>query len=220
MARNYGRNSMIGKTYDIEAVEQGNKHNSSFILLEDKYRPAIEDSIYARLLNFELVHETEQPKEKTSNFEIQDKREQDALKTEVLASMLIDEYYETGIVNPSENFFKTWHSQDNIGAMNALSSLFYKNYSMNTKNVNVLVGILHILSHMAYEEANPLGCLIALSALSHKNLEIKEFALKCYENWGTSGNLEVISKLRACDFAVPWLREYADAVIEELERCL
>ncbi len=133
----------------------------------------------------------------------------------VLSSMLSQEDFESGIINPSERYFVSEFKDSPVSAMNELMVLFMNNYQLGRKNSHILVGILHLLSHMDYEEIYPSGQAMAISGLSYSNNEVQEFAIKCFENWD---NKDGILKLRAIQFNSKWLQEYANEVIEELER--
>lgn len=72
---------------------------------------------------------------------------------------------------------------------------------------------IHERLRYSYDQVYPIGQLVALSAIGHKNKEVAEFGIKCYENWG---HPEGVEKLKATSFSTPWLREYADQVIADL----
>lgn len=131
----------------------------------------------------------------------------------ILSSMISCEDFETGISNPSEKYFEDLLKKDRLSALNGISSLFLNNYTPQTTKARILVGLLHIVSHFDYESVYPAGQMMALCALSHVNREVAEYGIKCYENWG---NRDGIEKLQAVCFSTPWLKEYADEVIEQL----
>ena len=70
----------------------------------------------------------------------------------ILESMFESEFYETGISNPSEKYFLKWFYDDPMAAMNGLTKIFWDNYLLEGRRVNVLLGVLHILSHMRYSQ--------------------------------------------------------------------
>ena len=131
----------------------------------------------------------------------------------MLASMLSTETFETGISNPSEKYFIELIKKDRDAALNGINKLFMDNYSTNLHQTNILVGILHILSHLSYTDVYPIGQTIAICAFSHKNSEVEEFGIKCFENWE---HKDGINKLKAIKFNSKWLQEYAEDVIKEL----
>ena len=131
----------------------------------------------------------------------------------VLSSMLESEDFETGISNPSEKYFRKLLDKNAIASMNSLSTLFMNNYSIDGRKTNVLIGVLHILSHLNYLNVYPRGQMMAMCALNHKNKHVAEYGIKCFENWGHPDGIE---KLNAVQFAATWLQEYAQDVIDEL----
>lgn len=134
-------------------------------------------------------------------------------KMAILSSMLDCEDFEPGIVNNSEHFFKKFFEEDSLSALNGISALFMNNFSCDSKKVHRLVGTLHIVSHMEYTEVYPSGQMMAISALSHENRQVSEYGIKCFENWGHPDGVE---KLKAIKFSTPWLQEYANDVIDEI----
>ena len=130
-----------------------------------------------------------------------------------LSALLENEIYENGIRNPSEIFFCELLKGNRLEALNAISVIFLSNYSTNTKKVGIAVGILHMLSHLYYEQVYPTGQFLALSAISHRDIELAEYGIKCFENWG---NIDGIEKLKAVHFPTGWLQEYANQVICDL----
>ena len=81
-------------------------------------------------------------------------------------------------------------------------------------NVNLVVGILHIISHFDYEKVYPQGPTIALAALNINNPEIKECAVMAYENWS---HVDSLSILKAIKVSETWLQEYINQVIKDIE---
>ncbi len=133
--------------------------------------------------------------------------------TTVLASMFQSEDFETGVTNPSEKYFHELMKDEQMSLFNALQFLFLNNFSLDGRKIKVLIGILHIISHMRYEEVYPLGQSMAIMALTHSNNEVAEFGVKCFENWAHPDGIE---KLNAVRFSTQWLQEYANEVIAEL----
>lgn len=130
-----------------------------------------------------------------------------------LKALLEDEVCESGIENPSEVFFRKLFENNPLEALNAISTVYMDNYDVDTKKVSVAVSILHLISHLEYNQVYPTGQMMALTAIQHKDKELAEYGIKCYENWGNSDG---IVKLKAVRFATDWLQEYADQVIADL----
>ena len=135
------------------------------------------------------------------------------ISVQCLISMLASEECETGISNPSETFFVSLLKANPINALNVLSTVFMNCYSLEPKKISVLVGTLHLISHLDYEQVYPIGQALAIVAIGHKNPEVAEYGIKCFENWK---HLDGIEKLKAIRFSTKWLQEYADDVIAEI----
>ena len=132
----------------------------------------------------------------------------------ILSAMYENEVFETGIVNPSEKYFIEEYAKDAIGVINTLNLLFWNNFEAIGRKSNNLIGVLHTISHLNYEDLYPIGVSIAVGALNHRNQEVCEYAIKCFENWN---HPDGVKKLKTVQFAFKWLEEYASAVIEEID---
>ena len=135
------------------------------------------------------------------------------ISVQCLISMLASEDCETGISNPSEAFFMDLLKANSINALNVLSTVFINCFSLEPKKISILVGTLHLISHLDYEQVYPTGQALAIAAIGHKNAEVAEYGIKCFENWK---HPDGITKLKAIKFSTKWLQEYADDVIEEI----
>jgi len=137
----------------------------------------------------------------------------EAYNMTAIASLLATEVHEVGIANPSEHAFHNLFMKNKQATMNSLLKTFMDYYSL-TKHTNVIVGILHILSHYNYDEVYPIGQSIAMNSLIFNNDEVVEYAIKCFENWNSKDGIE---KLKAMRFNTNWLQDYVNQVIEEYE---
>jgi len=131
-----------------------------------------------------------------------------------LKSMLTSEISESGVVNLSEEYFGKMIDEDHRLALNLVNKIFMDCISTNNREYNLLVNVLHLLSHFDYQKVYPWAQTMAIAALGHKNAEVRDYAIKCYENWK---NPDGIKNLKAVKFNEEWLQEYANAVIKELE---
>lgn len=133
----------------------------------------------------------------------------------ILSANFENEYFESGIINPAEKFFIHEYQKDSLGALNTLNKLFWDNYSMDGRKINNLLGGLHTISHMSYNEIYPIGVSMAVGAITHTSSEVAEYGVKCFENWNHPDGIE---KLKAVKFSSAWLNEYAIEVIKELKQ--
>jgi hypothetical protein len=132
----------------------------------------------------------------------------------VLESMLLNELCESGVANPSEDYFNTLLDENELKALYCINLISWRNMGTRPRQISIIIGALHLLSHFDYEDVYPIGQTIAVAALSHKCDEVCEYALKCFENWG---HCDSIDKLKSIRFSTNWLQDYANDIIRELE---
>ncbi|MED4225666.1 hypothetical protein [Neobacillus cucumis] len=58
------------------------------------------------------------------------------------------------------------------------------------------------------------GQTIALAGLSNRSVEVKEYAVRSFENWGSPDCIEILDGV---DCGETWLQEYINQVILVLE---
>lgn len=83
-------------------------------------------------------------------------------------------------------------------------------YLPNYGNYHIMCGLIHALSHFEYKDVCPQGPILALALFSHKDIEVKEFSLKAFENWKAK---ESVTYLEETTLEVEWLNEYRKSVI-------
>jgi hypothetical protein len=128
-----------------------------------------------------------------------------------LKAMLQEEVTESGIINPSENIIESLYSEDKQKTNMLLNKLFIENFH----SPHIVVGVLHIISHFDYDLVSPEGQTMAIAALSHKDVEVKEYGVKCFENWQHKDGVMVLEQIKAHE---GWLQNYINLVIHDLKR--
>ncbi len=129
----------------------------------------------------------------------------------VLKEILENDHFESGIESNFERFIRKTLKNKNLDIKNLINVLMLQGFS----NDLMLLALLKTMSHFAYYELYPQSMTIAMACLSHKNVEIKECVIGCFENWATHeclGILKTFSK-----FEEIWLNEYITQVISDLE---
>lgn len=129
-----------------------------------------------------------------------------------ITSMLRNEDFECGIQNQSEYYFRKCLMKNKDETLYKTLSAFINNFHSN--NSHIIVGFLHIVSHLEYKQVLPTGQSIAIMALNYNDSEVQEYAIKCFENWG---EIDGIKMLEAVKFTDKWLGDYAKNVIEDLK---
>ncbi|PFD55831.1 hypothetical protein [Bacillus thuringiensis] len=125
-------------------------------------------------------------------------------------NMIRNDTFESGYSSSSEEFVKSVLKINPIQTKEELNSIFLKNFH----DEKILIGILHIISHIEYEDIFPQGQTIALAALSHRDIEVREYAIRSFENWGNGASLPILKNVA---FSEKWLQDYVDEVISDLE---
>lgn len=129
----------------------------------------------------------------------------------VLSNCLSDDVFIDGESSQTEKFMLDRISE--FGAestMSLLMEFFKKNYS----NVHFTCGILHALSHMPYESVGISGEYMAIAAFQHKDIEVREFALKAFDSWKSKESLLFLESIN-CD--LPWMQEYLVEIIANIK---
>lgn len=124
---------------------------------------------------------------------------------------IIDEQnFEYGYESEADEFIRDMMNQNRSVTKEWINSIFIENF----ENSKITVAILQILSHMEYFEVIPQGPTMAIAGFSHNSLEVRETAIRAFENWGTK---ESLSALKSVKFDEPWMQEYQGKVIADLE---
>lgn len=85
------------------------------------------------------------------------------------------------------------------------------------RNVEIATGILRTIAHLDWTQMSPQGATMALAALSHANVEVREAGVRAFENWGTPEYLDMLKSLHCPE---SWLQDYITRVVQDLEEAL
>jgi hypothetical protein len=127
-----------------------------------------------------------------------------------LKAMLQEEITESGITNPSEEIVESLYFEDKQKANILLNKLFLENFH----DLHIIIGVLHIISHFDYDFVSPEGPTMAIAALNHKNVEVREYGVKCFENWQHKDGIRILEQIKANE---RWLQNYINLVIRDLK---
>jgi hypothetical protein len=134
----------------------------------------------------------------------------DAKQYTRLKAMLQEEIAESGMVNPSEKIVESLYSEDEQKTNVLLNELFIENFH----NPHIVVGVLHIISHFDYDLVSPEGPTMATVALTHKDVEVREYGVKCFENWRHKDGIRALEHIKMDE---SWLQNYINLVIRDLK---
>lgn len=129
--------------------------------------------------------------------------------TENFLNMLRNDIFEAGYSSSSEIFFKSMLEKDSADTKKWLNTVYLNNFY----DVKVLVGILHIISHLDYETVFPEGQTMAVASLMHQDIEVREYALKAFENWAHPDSLKILESIKCEE---KWLQDYLEDIISDL----
>lgn len=130
-----------------------------------------------------------------------------------LVKLIRESEFEFGYDNPVDSFLHDRLNENALVTKEWVNSLFVANYS----DVQVATGILRVIAHFDYHEFSPQGPTIALAALTHKSLEVRECGIRTLENWGTLDCLDIIKTIKCHE---EWMKNYVHQVILDLEESL
>jgi hypothetical protein len=102
-------------------------------------------------------------------------------------------------------------------ARNAMATREWLNQVFNDHfhDVSVIVGILRAIAHLEYQEVFPAGPTMAVAALAHDDVEVRECGIRAFENWESPDALVILESLRCEE---PWLQDYLELVIADLKK--
>ncbi len=133
----------------------------------------------------------------------------DPLLTRKFLSIIDDDIFEFGYISKSEIFIKNLIKNNPSEIKLWLNEIFLKYFN----DVNTTTAILHVISHLEYEIIKPTGPTIAIAATRHKDVTVRDCAIRAFENWGPCS----LIYLKSLHFEEKWLMDYMNQVITDLE---
>lgn len=130
------------------------------------------------------------------------------LTGQLIASIRTEEF-EFGVLSNAETIVERELKRNGLETRNWLNQLFVTYFG----DTRVLIGLLHLIGRFKEFEMHPQGLTMALAALSHKDDEVKELAVRAFEHWASPQSLEALQHVRV---GTPWLQNYIDEVVEDL----
>lgn len=131
-------------------------------------------------------------------------------KSPLLISLLKYEDTEFGYKSESIRLIEEQLKLNRIATINWINDLYIENLN----DEKVIIGILKILEYFPEHTLFPASHTIALASLLNENNEIKELAIRVFENWGSIKSYEI---LKTISTDTQWLKKYIDKIIFDLE---
>ena len=123
---------------------------------------------------------------------------------------LEDEPIEDGFLHPADKLIEAAMRADTMACREWLARTLTENFSSRP----ALAGaILRCISRLDHSRVVGWGGGLVRSALAHRDVEVREAAIRALEAWGGD---EAISLLRNHADSEPWLAEYTQRVIKDL----
>ena len=141
----------------------------------------------------------------------------DSLKTiytPIFLRIVKEEYLESGYTNSLDDFINGIVLKDPIIASTWFNYIYLK-YNSNNR---VMLAMLYAISRIDNILIRPTLSIMALASLSHSDIEIRETAIRCFENWGDSSSLEVLKATH--NDPIDWINDYKNNVIQNIENTL
>lgn len=138
-----------------------------------------------------------------------DQRKDVALFVSELMHFLDSDDFEAGVKSGAEKYIESKLAENAIVAQLGVGTVFLS----CTDKPRRLVGILAAVSHLDQKAFSPMNELVALSALSHSSIEVKESAVRAYEYWEDP---VLVGRLKDFQLTPNWLDEYRQEVISDI----
>jgi len=127
-----------------------------------------------------------------------------------LLALIAECDFEYGFSSALDSFLRERLAENAFVTREWLNSLFVEHF----EDVGVLTGVLRTIAHLDYYDVAPEGPTMALAALSHSSIEVRESGIRAFENWATADCLGV---LRNVECAEQWMQDYVAQVVRDLE---
>lgn len=118
--------------------------------------------------------------------------------------------FEFGYFNEADKFIRDQMDINSSVTKEWLNKMFLEYFN----NSKILEGIIRIISNMKREEIFPQGQVMALAALSHRDVVIKECAIRSFEYWGGKDSIEILENIVT---GIKWLDDYIRDVINDIK---
>ena len=127
--------------------------------------------------------------------------------TQDIRASITGGFYEPGIISPMERYIISELIDSKYSIEELLGDLY--RYAIRNSNNILAFNTILVLSQLPYAELGRWASILAFAAIKSKFLDVEEMGVRCFENWGDKYACEL---LKRCDFAEPWLKEYANDV--------
>ena len=127
-----------------------------------------------------------------------------------LIATLLDEPIEDGVTHPAEALIDEALRTNSSKCRDWLAQVLVEHYQTRP---SISASIVRCIGRLEYDRVGNWGMHVADDALRHKDVEVREAAVRALEAWGGS---EALGMLRSHRDPVAWLNEYISQVIVDL----
>lgn len=140
---------------------------------------------------------------------------EDAQKKSYIRTLLKNDIYELGTISELQTYIEKQLIIENEQYVSTnFQKILEEIYLEEFQNPSIFVNFLQIISQIDYKLIYPTGPIMALAATRHENCEVREYGLRCYENWEDPSCLSILKSLH---FEEEWLQNYLNMLISALE---
>ena len=132
------------------------------------------------------------------------------IEAEQFKTLLENDVIDTGFYLNSENFLKSKLAENPSITKEWMNTVFLESFD----RPEAIIKILYIISNIDYKKILPHGPTMAIAATTHEDFEVREYAVRVFESWEHPHMLKYLKHL---NFNEPWLQEYLEEVIRNLE---
>lgn len=192
---NYKNNiSEYFKTNDSKKyINISEKHNESYIPSQE-------------IRNYKITSRTSS---KISNDDSYNEEIQQKFKADLLF-YIENEEIGLGTYTEADKLLEKYLNNHNIITQSMLSNICKD----NIKNPDILCKVLLLISRIEPSKLDQTGHIIAMAALNHGNNDVKEYAIRVYENFSDKNALEFLEESKE---DVYWIQQYKEEIIRDLK---
>lgn len=121
-----------------------------------------------------------------------------------------NEDLEFGILGHTTELVKNFLKYNKGLILTELQNLALK----NSKDKRLVYSVLHTFAHLEYDLVYPYGPIFALGISRHKDADIQDFSIQCFEIWCNKDSLNYLEQIH---IDTPWLNEYLQKTIKYIK---
>lgn len=134
-------------------------------------------------------------------------------KVNELIYLLKIESIEDGYFHPAEKLIEDSLKSSKFDPNHWVYAMYFKNVDTEP---TLAAAVLRLLGRVPTRQVGEWGLVIAINALSHRDVEVREAAVRALERWGGHEAFNAL-KSRVDVESIPWLAAYIRQVIIDLE---